>query len=97
MSIDARSEQDLRTVVHASTCFNRRRDASISASAAARPAQEGSFDALARFEFLVDLEEVLDLEPVELGQVVQVAQVLQPWVMGGDTDQLVVAAAQAHQ
>ena len=92
MSTNARSEPDLCTALHPSASFNRRRDASISASAADAPRPGGSFDALARLELLVDLEEMLDLEPVELGQVVQVAQVLQPGVMRGNTDQLVVAA-----
>ena len=40
MSTNARSESDLCPALHPSASFNRRRDASISASAAARPAQE---------------------------------------------------------
>ena len=51
-----------------------------------------TFDALAGFECLVDLEEVLDLELVELGQVADVLQVLQPRVVRRHAQHLVVAA-----
>src|SRR5580693_1972249 len=51
-----------------------------------------SFDALARFQLLVDQEEVLDLQPVEVGQVVEVAQVFLAWVARGHAQDLVVAA-----
>jgi hypothetical protein len=35
-----------------------------------------AFDALARFQFLVDQEEVLDLQPFEVGQVVEVVHLM---------------------
>ena len=92
MSTNARSEPDLCTALHPCGLLQPTPGRLDLGLGRRTPRPGGAFDALARFELLVDLEEMLDLEPVELGQVVQVAQVLQPWVMCGDADQLVVAA-----